>query len=286
VGNAQDPLRSIAAALAALLFLTYGYFFAAPSWNENSRFALTRSIVERGRLDIDPYQHETGDKAFARGHHFSDKAPGPRPGRARLRRLSPLPARHRRPPAVVDRRRRPRRSQRAHPGQRHFRRALYLCNLFTNALAGAALGGLFFLLLVRRFALAPRPRLAATLALAVGTLVLPYATMFYGHVLVAAFLFGPSPDRAAGGAGRLAGAGALCGLAVLTELTAAPAALLLLPATRPGSRAGGPFGWRPGALPPAAGPGRPTRPPPSAAPGARATPTSAAPSSPRGCRTA
>ena len=230
MGNPPEvPPRSLAAALAALLFLTYGYFFAAPSWNENSRFALTRSIVERGRLDIDPYQHETGDKAFARGHYFCDKAPGasflavPAYGAYHLF----LRATGGRPPSSIAA------AGPADPNERilvnaTFRRALYLCNLFTNALAGAALGGLYFLLLVRRFALAPRTALAATLALSVGTLVLPYATMFYGHVLVAAFLLGAffliEPQARAG---RLAGAGALCGLAVLTELTAAPAALLL-----------------------------------------------------------
>jgi hypothetical protein len=220
---------SLAAVLAALLFLTYAYFFAAPSWNENSRFALTRSLVERGRLDIDPYAHETGDEAVAHGHTYSDKAPG-----ASLLAVPAYGAYHLflrvtggRPPSSIAA------AGPADPNERilvnaSFRRALYLCNLFTNALAGALLGALFFLTLGRRFTVAPRPALAATLALAVGTLILPYATMFYGHVLVAAFLFAAftllEPDA---GAGRLALAGALCGLAILTELTTAPAALLL-----------------------------------------------------------
>jgi hypothetical protein len=230
VGNPPEaPLPSVAAALAALLFLTYGYFFAAPSWNENSRFALTRSLVERGRLDIDPYQHETGDKALAGGHTYSDKAPGASllavPAYAAFHAF--LRASHGRPPSSIAA------AGPADPNERilvnaSFRRGLYLCNLFTNALAGALLGALFFLGLCRRFAVAARPALAATLALTVGTLVLPYSTMFYGHVLVAAFLFAAfflvEPGA---GAGRLAGAGALCGMAVLTELTTAPAALLL-----------------------------------------------------------
>jgi hypothetical protein len=230
VSSAPDaPLPSVALALAALLFLTYGYFFAAPSWNENSRFALTRSIVERGRLDIDPYQHETGDKAFARGHHYSDKAPG-----ASFLAVPAYGAYHAflratggRPPSSIAA------AGPADPNERilvnaSFRRGLYLCNLFTNALAGALRGALFFLILCRRFAVGARPALAATLALAAGTLVLPYATMFYGHVLVAAFLFAAffliEPEA---GKGRLAGAGTCCALAILTDLTAAPAALLI-----------------------------------------------------------
>jgi hypothetical protein len=225
----EAPLPSVAAALAALLFLTYAYFFAAPSWNENSRFALTRSIVERGRLDIDPYQHETGDKSFARGHHYSDKAPG-----TSLLAVPPYAAFYAslrltggRPPSSIAV------AGPADPSERilvnaSFRRGLYVCNLFTNALAGALLAALFFLTLCNRFAVGGRSALAATLALAVGTLVFPYATMFYGHVVTAAFLFAAfflvEPQA---GKGRLAGAGACCGLAVLTDVTAAPAALLL-----------------------------------------------------------
>jgi hypothetical protein len=219
----------VAAALTALLFLSYGYFFAAPSWNENSRFALTRSLVDRGRLDIDPYQHETGDKAVAGGHTYSDKAPGASllavPAYAAYRLF--LRATGGPPPSSIAA------AGPADPNERilvntSFRRGLYLCNLFTNALAGALLGALFFLALHRRFGVAARTALAATVALSLGTLVLPYATMFYGHVLASALLFGAffllAPEARAG---RLFGAGALCGLAILTELTTAPAVLLL-----------------------------------------------------------
>src|SRR4029079_7096128 len=90
------------------------------------------------------------------------------------------------------------------------------------------LAPLFFPALCRRCAVAPRASLGATLALALGSLIFPYATMFYGHVLAAAFLFGAfhltsdemRPPRAAL-------VGLLCGLALLTELTTAPASLLL-----------------------------------------------------------
>jgi hypothetical protein len=221
---AFDP-RPVAFGVAALLFLTYAYFVAAPSWNENSRFALVRALVD-GHVNIDPYQQDTGDKAVFAGHTYSDKAPGSSllavPAYAsylaflRLtggQRPTSLPA-----AAMLD-------PDAGVLVNASFRRALYLCNLFTNALAGALLGGLFFLTLSGRFGVAPRPALVATLALTVGSLVFPYATMFYGHVLAAAFLFGafallaPAPSVR-----RLAGAGLLCGLAVLTELPTLPAA--------------------------------------------------------------
>jgi hypothetical protein len=220
----------VAAGLAALLFVTYGYFVAAPSWNENSRFALTRSLVERQRIDIDPYHHETGDRSAHDGHHYSDKAPGASflaiPAYAAYHGLlratgAPTPASM---PASG-----PQPKEGRILVNASFRRALYVCNLFTNALAGALLGAAFFLALCRRLAVPPRAALACTAALAAGTLVLPYATMFYGHVLAGAFLFGAFCllDPARPSARRLAGAGGLAGLAVLTELPTAPAALAL-----------------------------------------------------------
>lgn len=62
--------------LGALLFASYAYFYQAGGWNQNSRFALVRAILERHTLQIDAYQLHTGDRAFFEGHYYSDKAPG------------------------------------------------------------------------------------------------------------------------------------------------------------------------------------------------------------------
>jgi hypothetical protein len=228
-GSSALDLHSLAAAIAALLFLTYAYFLAAPSWNENSRFALTRSLVQRHSVDIDPYQHETGDRSSWQGHAYSDKAPGASllavPVYATYHLL--LRAAHHPLPASAPAAGQGTRDERILVNA-PFRRALYLCNLSTNALAGALLGGVFFLTLCH-LSVAPRPAFAATLALAVGSLVFPYATMFYGHVLAAAFLFGAFHLLGPGASSRrLVAAGALAGLAVLTEFPTAPAALLLV----------------------------------------------------------
>jgi hypothetical protein len=228
-GSPAPDLRSLAAALGVLLFLTYAYFLAAPSWNENSRFALTRSLVERHRVDIDPYQYETGDRSSWQGHAYSDKAPGASllavPAYAAYHLL--LRARHQPLPASAPAAGEGTRTERILVNA-PFRRALYLCNLTTNALAGAFLGGLFFLALCRLGA-APRLAFSATLALAVGSLIFPYATMFYGHVLAAAFLFGAFHLLGPGaGPRQLVAGGVLAGLAVLTEFPTAPAALLLI----------------------------------------------------------
>ena len=64
------------AALFALLFVSYAYFYEAGGWNQNSRFALVRAITNEHTLNIDPFRLATGDKAFQDGHYYSDKAPG------------------------------------------------------------------------------------------------------------------------------------------------------------------------------------------------------------------
>src|SRR5262249_42452051 len=68
--------RRVLTILAALLFLSYAYFYQAGGWNQNSRFALVRAILERHMLRIDDYQLHTGDRALVEGHYSSDKAPG------------------------------------------------------------------------------------------------------------------------------------------------------------------------------------------------------------------
>ena len=41
-----------------------------------SRLSLSRSLAERGSVDIDPYRQLTLDRSFRNGHWYSDKAPG------------------------------------------------------------------------------------------------------------------------------------------------------------------------------------------------------------------
>ena len=62
--------------IAAIIVVSYAYFYAGTSANSNSRFDLVRAIVEQHTLRIDAYQQNTGDKALWNGHYYSDKAPG------------------------------------------------------------------------------------------------------------------------------------------------------------------------------------------------------------------
>src|SRR5881394_3428058 len=69
--------RSIAVRLFVITFVAYIYFFNGGGWNQNASFALTRSIVEHQRLDIDRYDNNTGDVTVGRRQHlFANKAPG------------------------------------------------------------------------------------------------------------------------------------------------------------------------------------------------------------------
>ena len=146
--------RTVLGPLALAAFVTYGYFVSPPAWNQNSRFALTRALVERGSTTIDDAHATTGDKSFRDGHFYCDKAPGTSmlavPGYAVVHKLSNL-AGGERPgfevlptnPADlaagvrVD-------PEDMRPGDRlvynqAFRVGLYLCRLLTTSLV-AALG--------------------------------------------------------------------------------------------------------------------------------------------------
>jgi hypothetical protein len=68
--------RRVVWTLAIVVFASFAYFVPAPAWNQNSRFALTRALVERGTTIIDPDHETTGDKSFRDGHFYCDKAPG------------------------------------------------------------------------------------------------------------------------------------------------------------------------------------------------------------------
>src|SRR5579864_9777593 len=68
--------RKQALLLGVVSFFSFIYFYEGGGWNQNSRFDLLRAIVERHTLQIDAYHENTQDKAYFRGHYYSDKAPG------------------------------------------------------------------------------------------------------------------------------------------------------------------------------------------------------------------
>lgn len=56
-----------------LIFSLFAYWTA---WNENSRYNLTRGIVQDNSFQINRYKNNTGDRVLFDDNYYSDKAPG------------------------------------------------------------------------------------------------------------------------------------------------------------------------------------------------------------------
>ncbi len=73
----ERPRRGPAIRVFLLAFVVYAYFLPRwADWNIDSRFDLTRAIVDLHSLQIDRFHFNTWDKAVFKGHYYSDKAPG------------------------------------------------------------------------------------------------------------------------------------------------------------------------------------------------------------------
>src|SRR5947209_5942905 len=73
----DTPRRGSAFRVFLLAFVVYAYFLPRwADWNIDSRFDLTRAIVDVHSLRIDRFHFNTWDKAVYQGHFYSDKAPG------------------------------------------------------------------------------------------------------------------------------------------------------------------------------------------------------------------
>lgn len=238
--------------LAALC--SYAYFIGPPAWNQNSRLALTRALVEHRTTQIDAYHPTTGDKSLRGGHFYSDKAPGASllalpayalvfaatrlgGGEQPEFRVVPLD------PAAELAGQVPEADARA-PGDRlaynqAYRTALYVCRLLsTSLLAAVGVAALYLLALgplrgASRSTPAARGA-AARVALLYGlaTPAFVYSTALYGHQPCAdLLLLGLALALLTGETSRPRAAALLCGLclglAVVCEYPAAvPVALL------------------------------------------------------------
>ncbi len=209
-------IRRPEVALFVWVLGTYAYFFQAGGWNANVRFALVRSLVEQGRVAIDDYRHASGDLAKRQGHFYCDKAPG----------VSVLSVPVYAPVRAAQGPGRPSRTAQ--------HAALYLVTLVVIGVPSALAAALLFHL-ARHFTPSPWPRLALALAYSLGSPAFPYATLYYGHQLVAALLLGAFAAllemrwaSARQTWPRLALVGVLMGLAVAAEYPAAMVVVLLL----------------------------------------------------------
>ena len=149
--------QRIAEWLFLLTFCVAAYFHGGGGWNQNSQFDLTRAIVERHTFAIDAYATNTGDRSFANGHVYANKAPA-------LSFLAAIPY------ALIH----------AMFGAPQNTLALtvsaYVCTLFTVGLFAALIPALLYREARRRGVDA---RWAATIALTIAfaTQLLPYSTL-------------------------------------------------------------------------------------------------------------
>ena len=71
--------RTTALGIFLLSFAAFAWVVAPQSpYNPQivTRLGLTLSMIESGRLDIDPFANRTIDKALVKGHYYADKVPG------------------------------------------------------------------------------------------------------------------------------------------------------------------------------------------------------------------
>lgn len=154
---------------ALLLGSTFFYFHQGADPNQVTRFALVRAIVERHDVDITPDHAQTIDKGFHSDRFYSDKAPG------LSLVLTPLYAAMTKVDRLVGH----------DPRDRGVERA----RLHILSWAGSGLPAVLAALCVfRTLLLFGSPSVQARFlagAYALGTLVFPFATAMFGHVLAA-----------------------------------------------------------------------------------------------------
>jgi hypothetical protein len=200
-----------AGALALVcLGLAYASLAQGIGWNQLAHYALVRALAD-GSAVVDPYRDETGDVSWVDGHYYAAKAPGlafaTLPLYLALDRLGVKDLMANAPGAADE----------------------AVGMLWALGLIGCVLPAVGIALLVRRLGDEVEPGLGvlAAVALGTGTLLLPFATLFFAHVLAAALAF------AAFGflwlrSGRFAlFAGLLAGLAVVADYPLALAAGLV-----------------------------------------------------------
>jgi hypothetical protein len=208
--------RHLGVLAVVLVAVGYGTFAQGVGWNQYAHYALVQSLA-RGTAIVDDYTDETGDTAFYRGHYYSTKAPGlalvTLPAYVVLDRLGAKSAFARFPGAADS----------------------SVGMLWALGLVGVVLPALALLLLVRRVADGLEPGLgtAAAVTLGLGTLILPFATLFFSHVLSAALAFAAfavlwlERERGERRLWAVGGAGTLAGLAITTEYPLALAAAIV-----------------------------------------------------------
>jgi hypothetical protein len=231
----------------ACVTLAAALVMQASGWAQVSNFALVRAL-SNGTAKIDPYHWETKDESWYRGHYSSVKSPVlpalTLPVYELLRRTDAPRIAYEAAKASREHgswRWRPLSTPEGLYGANRIRtyhvRGRIEANtpiIWVLGLFGAVLPALGLMLLVRRTGerLEPGFGTAAAVTLGLGTMVLPFSTLYFSHVLAAMLAFAAFAllFRERAGPGKwplLALAGVLSGLAFATEYPLALAGAIL-----------------------------------------------------------
>jgi hypothetical protein len=205
------PRRHLEILAIALVVAAAATQIPYPGWNAGAHYALVRSLVD-GTPRIDHHLNQSGDIAYVDGHYYAAKSPGLAflsvPVYLVFDAVGAVPATY-----VTGQ---------GPPGARQVaERAIWQVNLLVIA-AFAAL-----LLLIRWTVdgFYPGAGTVAALVLGLGTMLLPFATAYFSHVVSATLGFAAFAvlvaERGRGSRPLLVAAGALAGLSVFTELPTA-----------------------------------------------------------------
>jgi hypothetical protein len=191
--------RTGRALLVFLVVLTCcAYFFPMlNNWGSNSRMNLIYALGDQGRVQIDDYHQNTGDKAQFRGHYYTDKSIGPSllglpfymvfKALVRLPPVARLASGDRGPgtlPTLHEVYRRYHLPVPGTPGAGHpplyHAMALVFVTFFAMAVTSAMLGGALYLL-ADRFTAVPGNAVGLAVAFALGTPAFAYSNQLYPH---------------------------------------------------------------------------------------------------------
>ncbi len=231
-----------------LIAIAMGSVIQAMGWAQTSNYALVRAL-ERGTAVIDPYAWETRDTSWTDGHFYSVKAPG--------MALLVLPFDRAFKAVGIDQIG-PAMAARAHEsgawrwaragvpsGQyvkklklaRETRERItnYTPYVWLLSLLACVVPAYLLMLMIRALGdqLAPGYGTLAAVASGAGTLILPFSTLFFSHVISAAMVFGAFAllwrERRSRAERRwwLFAAGLLGGLAITTEYPLGLAAVIV-----------------------------------------------------------
>ena len=197
--------NSTSLGIALLVLVVAAPVFHRVGGQQLSRYATTAAMWDHGNLDLTPYTEMLRRDAAIVGETV-------RPDKAPLQPLVAVPFYGLYRVAGGE----PAEDQRG-----FFSAGIWWLTLWTAAVPAAALAGLMHWFVSSRLSASAtkhRP-VSAAVSLSFGTLLLPFATLLYGHVMAALLLFGAFIliDDEDAGARKLAAAGVLAGAAVLTE---------------------------------------------------------------------